>query len=221
MSRDAWSVSDTTVYHPYVYARNNPASVIDPSGHSGCQDPDDPNDALDCPQLVGPGNASIEDTAGQGPTEAQIAAANAAETDAAAAGESGVERPGSTSAEGTETATLDLSSATRLTPNEISTAERLAALPQMAGRTLTESPHEGAELADDQGRSYDLMGQPQASKHWNESEFLGSINSRLLKENDFSVIDLTGFTADQVDTVRDYVDSLPQEDQDKIIRIGF
>ncbi len=54
LSRDAWSVSDKTVYHPYVYADDNPATGADPSGHCvgvGDLDPEDPNNA-DCPGMI-------------------------------------------------------------------------------------------------------------------------------------------------------------------------
>jgi hypothetical protein len=84
-----------------------------------------------------------------------------------------------------------------------------------------ESPHVGAEYVDDLGRSYDALGMPAASKYWNERQFLASINSHLLKSNDFTVVDLTGFTSEQVGAVSGYVNSLSSELQARIIRIGF
>jgi len=98
---------------------------------------------------------------------------------------------------------------------------RLQQLPQFAGRTFSESPHVGAEYVDDLGRSYDALGTPAASAHWNERQFLRSIDSHLLKSNDFTVVDLTGFTRGQVGTVSGYVNSLSTEMQSRIVRIGF
>ena len=94
-------------------------------------------------------------------------------------------------------------------------------LPQFAGRTFSESPHVGAEYVDDLGRSYDALGSPAASAHWNQGQFLRSIDSHLLKSNDFTVVDLTGFTSNQVGVVSSYVDSLSPAAQAQIVRIGF
>jgi hypothetical protein len=70
-------------------------------------------------------------------------------------------------------------------------------------------------------RRFDALGAPAASAHWNEGEFLDAIRGHLLKSNDFTVVDLTGFTANQVDVVSRYVDSLAPELQQRIIKIGF
>ena len=92
-----------------------------------------------------------------------------------------------------------LATAARLTADEIATGQRLEA---QLERSLKESPHIGAEYVDDLGRTYDAMGKPAASRFWNKAEFLKSINEHLLKSNDFTVIDLTGFTQEQIDAVR-------------------
>lgn len=60
-----------------------------------------------------------------------------------------------------------------------------------------------------------------ASKYWNEQKFLASVDSHLLKANDFTAVDMTGFTDAQKAAVRAYVDSLPAASQARIIRIGF
>ena len=65
------------------------------------------------------------------------------------------------------------------------------------GLTLHESPHVGAEFVDDAGRSYDAVGRPQPHSI-ERTTVLASIDSHLLKANDFTVIDLTGFTPDQI-----------------------
>jgi hypothetical protein len=109
--------------------------------------------------------------------------------------------------------------AARLTADEQETARRLKQ--RFPDREFRESDHFGAEYVDDQGRRYDPLGTPSASKFWNEKEFLYSIDSHLLKSNDFTVIDLTGFTPEQVTIVREYLDALPPATTSKIIRIGF
>jgi len=106
----------------------------------------------------------------------------------------------------------------RLTPEELATGRYLE---QQLGKILHESPHEGAEFIDDLGRTYDALGTPQASQYWNWADFEDSINRHLLKSNDFTVIDVRGFTPDQIATVRAYVDSLPESQRAKIIAVGF
>jgi hypothetical protein len=115
-------------------------------------------------------------------------------------------------------APVGIPNATRLSPAEQATAARLQA---QTGVKLRESPHRGAEYIDDLGRTYDALGDPKASQFWNERLFLNSIDHHLLKSNDFTVIDLTGFTQQQIAVVRNYINSLPQGSQAKIIRIGF
>ncbi len=111
-----------------------------------------------------------------------------------------------------------LSNATRLTSDELATARRLEA---KLGRSLKESPHIGAEYIDDLGRTYDALGVPKASQFWNERQFLNSIKEHLRKTNNFTVIDLTGFTAAQIDAVRKYLSTLTPEQLARIIKIGF
>lgn len=111
--------------------------------------------------------------------------------------------------------------AERLTAAEQATASRLMQHPDFAGRTFIESAHLGAEYVDDLGRSFDALGNPAASQYWNEREFLSSINTHLLKSNEFTVIDLTGFTSSQVQAVTGYVNSLSANAQARIVRLGF
>ncbi len=89
------------------------------------------------------------------------------------------------------------------------------------GRTLRESDHIGAEYIDDLGRTYDQLGDPRASAYWDERQFFKSIDQHLLKSNDFTVIDMTGFASEQVESVAAYVGSLPIAAQQKIVAIGF
>jgi RHS repeat-associated protein len=120
-----------------------------------------------------------------------------------------------------DAAEIGIPGASRLSSGEQATAARLQELPEFAGRTFTESPHVGAEYVDDLGRTYDAMGEPAASTYWNETEFLRSIDRHIVKSNDFTVIDLSGFTPEQVAAVTRYVDSLSPEAQATIVRIGF
>ncbi|MBI3463317.1 MAG: hypothetical protein HY000_09695, partial [Planctomycetes bacterium] len=107
---------------------------------------------------------------------------------------------------------------TRLTKAEQATAFRLG---RKLGIRLKESRHDGAEYIDDLGRSYDALGNPRASEFWNQSQFFKAIDDHLLKSNDFTVIDMTGFTRKQIAAVRAYVDSLPAAQRAKIIGVGF
>jgi hypothetical protein len=107
--------------------------------------------------------------------------------------------------------------ASRLTEYEQATMSRLM---DQTGLELRESPHVGAEYIDQFGRTYDQMGTPLASQFWNESQFLRSIDWHLLKSNNFTAIDLTGFTAEQIAVVRNYIGGLAPELQAKIMRIG-
>jgi RHS repeat-associated protein len=119
--------------------------------------------------------------------------------------------------------------ATRMRKEAIQNSTKLNDAEKATGMRLLEKGHRiepgahiGEEFVDDLGRSYDVVGTPKASKFWNEDEFKRSIDRHLKdKSNDFTVIDLTEFTPEQVDAVRKHIDKLPQEAQDKIIRVGF
>jgi hypothetical protein len=112
---------------------------------------------------------------------------------------------------------------TRLTPEELATLSRLQRLSQFAGRTFNESPHLGADYVDDLGRTFDAVGTPSASQYWNVNEFLLSIGQHLapMKSNDFTVVDLTGFTQEQIRVVTTFINSLPPGVEEQIVRIGF
>jgi hypothetical protein len=108
-------------------------------------------------------------------------------------------------------------SLSRLTPEEVQTGERLAS---QTGLQLTESPHIGAEFVDTAGKTYDAMGRPRAYQFFNQTEFLGAIDDHLLKSNNFTVIDLTGASENQVQIIQNYVDGLSKTLRDKIIFVG-
>lgn len=120
---------------------------------------------------------------------------------------------------GADEAEKAIPEATRLREVEQGTASRL--LQAKPGLKLTESSHIGSEYVDQFGKTYDAVGSPAASKFWNQEKFLSAIDEHLLKSNDFTVVDLTGFTKEQIEIIRNYIDSLPATSQAKIIRIGF
>ena len=112
-----------------------------------------------------------------------------------------------------------LTGAKRLRPDELATGRRLE---HLLGRRLRESGHEGADFVDDFGRTFDALGGGSlASQFFKPQEFFDSIRGHLLKSNDFTVIDLTGFTSSQIAQVRTFLNGLSQSELDRIIRIGF
>ncbi len=111
----------------------------------------------------------------------------------------------------------------RLSPSETSTLVRLQE--EYPDLDLKASAEErDGEYYDNQGRTYDQMGNPRTSQFWSPEgaqDFYDSIDSHLLKSTDFTVIDLTGFSEQSIADITNYVDSLPEAEQAKIIRIGF
>ena len=110
-----------------------------------------------------------------------------------------------------------LGGATQLSADELATGQRLEA---RLGKSLKESTHVGADYVDDFGRSYDALGGFDP-KFFNEKSFLRQIEKHLLKSNDFTVIDLTGFSQAQIDVVRRHLSTLRPEQLKRIIQIGF
>ena len=110
-----------------------------------------------------------------------------------------------------------LGNATRLSADELATGARLEA---QLGKSLKESTHLGADYVDDLGRSYDALGGFDP-KFFNEKRFLLQIDKHLRKSNDFTVIDLTGFSQAQIDAVRRHLSTLSPEQIKSIIQIGF
>jgi hypothetical protein len=111
----------------------------------------------------------------------------------------------------------------RLSPSERDTLNRLQE--KYPDRDFNPSAEErDGEYTDGQGRTYDQMGDPRASKYWNPTsvqKFYRAIDAHLNKSMDFTVIDLTGFSEQSAADITSYVDSLPADLQAKIIRIGF
>ena len=109
-------------------------------------------------------------------------------------------------------------------PSEQATAERLAESHREFDGEIFEAapaPDPGYDWTDSSGRTYDAMGDGTKSKYFDLDQFTDSIDHHLLKGNDFTVIDMTGYSPEQAAAVRDYVDSLPPEAQANIRRLGF
>jgi hypothetical protein len=97
-------------------------------------------------------------------------------------------------------------------------------MPDFDGRTFKAPPagETAFDWMDDLGRKYDQMGDGTKSQFHKFDEFKEAIDGHLLKQgNDFTVIDMTGYTPAQIAQVKNYVDSLPKALQDKIVRVGF
>ncbi len=111
----------------------------------------------------------------------------------------------------------------RLSESELATLRRVQEM--FPDREFSVSPEErDGEYTDNEGRTYDQMGNPKTSEYWssaNEQRFYDSIDEHLLKSVNFTVIDLTGFSDQSIADITSYVDSLPEAEQAKIIRIGF
>lgn len=111
----------------------------------------------------------------------------------------------------------------RLRPTERDTLGRAQQQYPERGFKAASEERDG-EYVDNQGRTYDQIGNPNTSRYWNENsaqKFYRSIDAHLRKSMDFTMIDLTGFSPESVADITAYVDSLPEDLQAKIVRIGF
>jgi hypothetical protein len=108
-------------------------------------------------------------------------------------------------------------------PAERATAVRLADDPRFAGRVFSAPPppDPGYDWVDDLGRTYDAMGDGTKAKYLRLPSFTRSIDHHLNKGNDFTVIDLTGYSREQITAITNYVNTLPAEKQSTIVRVGF
>jgi hypothetical protein len=121
-------------------------------------------------------------------------------------------------------AKLGSSIAENARPAEQRTAQRLAdGHAEFNGRTFEAPPppDPGYDWTDDLGRTYDAMGDGTKAPYFKLDDFTNSIDSHLRKENDFTVIDATGYSADQVAAIKQYVDGLTPTQQAMIRRVGF
>lgn len=111
----------------------------------------------------------------------------------------------------------------RLSESERASLERAQQLhPELELRAAAEE--RDGEYIDKDGKTYDQMGNPKVSEHWSprvEQQFKDAVDGHLNKSIDYTLIDLTGFSEASRESIKEYVNSLPEEKQDKIVRIGF
>ncbi len=111
----------------------------------------------------------------------------------------------------------------RLSDSEAATLVRLREeYPELDFKAAAEE--RDGEYVDNQGRTYDQMGNPKTSQFWNPQSaqrFYNAILAHLNKSIDFTIIDLTGFSDQSIADIRDFIDSLSEAQRAKIIRIGF
>lgn len=170
--------------------------------------------------------ASAADAAGDAGRVARAAenAEDVADAGRAADTARDVDRTGDAARTARNPARLDDSFAQHSRPAERATAQRLADdHPEFDGRTFEAPPppDPGHDWVDDLGRTYDALGDGTRSQYFKLDQFTRSIDSHLLKSNDFTVIDMTGYTPQQIGDVARYVDSLTPAQQAKIVRVGF
>lgn len=106
----------------------------------------------------------------------------------------------------------------RLRPAEVETGKRLS---RKLGVPLAESQQPGADFVDPTGKTYEAIGVPKASQYWNPKEFLDAIDDHFLKSADFVVIDLTGYSQEQISLVERHLSKLSPSQLARLIRIGF
>lgn len=220
LSRDSWSNDDKTIYHPYAYARNNPATVTDPSGHCtpGAVDPGDPNDA-DCLGLYEGGGQ--ETYYPNDPTLAEIIAADEAAYGGSEIGATpqsdtrevppAVEYPSDDSAIGSgrgapdEDLGRDPARGGAFSQREYETAKRLEA---QYGLPLERDETGDAEWISG-GKTYDAVGNfdGQYLSGDNLDHFLQEIGDHLRDKADVVVVDVSKFSPNQIQGIRDYVNA--------------
>ena len=102
-------------------------------------------------------------------------------------------------------------------------AEEAAALrmDMRYGLKLTKSADEGADLVDAERRTYDVVGAPGASVHWNEREFLAAFDDHYLKSVDYVILDVSGFKTQQLEVIRSHLQTLSQAQLDKTFTFGI
>jgi hypothetical protein len=110
-------------------------------------------------------------------------------------------------------------------PRERLTMERMSTMPEFAGRRFRRSPDTAYDYIDDRGRTYDQVGEG-ARAQYQRMDGLKGVNNAILEHVrtpglDFTVIDLVGYSADQIDAVRAYLRANHAADRGRIIAIGF
>ncbi|MFC1416584.1 RHS repeat-associated core domain-containing protein [Streptacidiphilus sp. N8-3] len=97
-----------------------------------------------------------------------------------------------------------------LKPGEGDTAARLMADPSYSGGQLRGFVENNApeDFIDTNGKTYDAIGTTSAYERWNARQFLSSLQKHLYQKSaDYTVLDLTGASSSQIDTIFSAMDS--------------
>jgi hypothetical protein len=109
-----------------------------------------------------------------------------------------------------------------LSAAEEATGQRLMAASEYRGGVLSQSPHVGADFVDQNGTTYDAIGQPGGYSHWNQDQFLSALDEHVnYPKGDYTVLDLTGASSSQMDVIFSHIDSTyTSEQRATIIIVG-
>jgi hypothetical protein len=108
-----------------------------------------------------------------------------------------------------------------LSPEEQATGMRLMASSEYKGGVLSQSPHVGADFVDANGVTYDAIGQPGAYANWDPTQFLSALDRHVnYVKGDYTVLDLTGASSSQLDTIFSHIDAYTEAQRSKIIIVG-
>jgi hypothetical protein len=115
---------------------------------------------------------------------------------------------------------VPIANATNLSEAEVATAERFMA---KTGTTLYEGTPGAEDFLDVLGRTYDACGQEAGAQNGNITQFCNSILAHVVRKTfDFTIVDLTGYSAEQIVEVREFIlDNVSKAMQAKIVPIGF
>lgn len=97
-----------------------------------------------------------------------------------------------------------------LKPGEADTASRLMADPSYNGGQLRgfAENNAGEDFIDENGKTYDAIGTARAYSNWNSPQFLRALYGHLYQKSaDYTVLDLTGASSDQIDSIFSAMDS--------------
>jgi len=100
--------------------------------------------------------------------------------------------------------------AAALKPFEMDTAKRLMADPEYKGGKLRGFVEEnsGEDYIDENGKTYDAIGTPKGYQRGDQKQFLDALYDHLYrKSSDFTVLDVTGASSAQIDTIFSHMDA--------------
>lgn len=118
---------------------------------------------------------------------------------------------------------VGIQGATDLGQAEQATAARLQAMYGDRLTDLEEDPGGGDYTGVLDGRrvTFDAYGDPAGAENWKPPEALASFGRHIIKDVDYTVVDLTGYNPAQIARIESWIDALTPEQQAHIIKIGF